>query len=154
MADYLRAEIIASLPPSTVNLLFRTSILDRLSGPLCDAVMASAGSQELLESLENQNMLIVPLDRERQWYRCHHLVGEMLRAELDRTEPEIVSRLHDRASNWFEANGQLVSAVDHAQLAGDGDRAALLFCRIAAAIHGSAVRTRSYAGFAGSRSGA
>ncbi len=137
MADYLRAEIIASLPPSTVNLLVRTSILDRLSGPLCDAVMASAGSQELLESLENSNMLIVPLDRERQWYRCHHLVGEMLRAELDRTEPEIVGRLHDRASNWFEANGQLVSAVDHAQLAGDGDRAALLFCRIAAAIHGS-----------------
>ena len=137
MADYLRAEIIASLPPSTVNLLVRTSILDRLSGPLCDAVMASVGSQELLESLENSNMLIVPLDRERQWYRCHHLVGEMLRAELDRTEPEIVGRLHDRASNWFEANGQLVSAVDHAQLAGDGDRAALLFCRIAAAIHGS-----------------
>ncbi len=111
-------------------MLIRTSILDRLSGPLCDAVTASAGSQQLLESLEKANTLMIPLDRERSWYRCHHLLAEMLRAELERTEPEMVSRLHDRASTWFEANGDPSSALDHAQLAGDGDRAALLFCKI------------------------
>jgi LuxR family transcriptional regulator, maltose regulon positive regulatory protein len=137
VSDYLRAEIISSLAPSTVNMLVRTSILDRLSGPLCDAVTATTGSQELLESLELSNMLVLPLDRERRWYRCHHLLGEMLRAELDRTEPEMLSCLHGRASMWFEADGQFVPALDHAQLAGDGDRAAALFCRIASAVHGS-----------------
>jgi LuxR family maltose regulon positive regulatory protein len=137
VADYLQAEFISSLPPSTVSLLIRTSILDRLSGPLCDAVMASTGSQQMLQSLESSNMLIVPLDRERHWYRCHHLLGEMLRAELERTEPEMVGRLHERASIWFEANGQLLPAVVHAQLAGDADRAALLFSSVAVAMHGS-----------------
>jgi LuxR family maltose regulon positive regulatory protein len=137
VADYLRSEFIASLPPSTVSLLIRTSILERLSGPLCDAVTASTGSQQMLQSLESSNMLIVPLDRERHWYRCHHLLGEMLQAELERTEPEMVGRLHDRASIWFEANGQILPAVVHAQLAGDADRVALLFSSVAVAMHGS-----------------
>ncbi len=137
VSDYLRAEIISSLAPSALSMLVRSSILDRLSGPLCDAVTATTGSQELLASLETSNMLLVPLDRERRWYRCHHLLGEMLRTELDRTEPAMVSVLHSRASTWFEADGQLVTALDHAQLAGDGDRAALLFCRLASAVHGS-----------------
>jgi LuxR family maltose regulon positive regulatory protein len=84
----------------------------------------------LLESFEQSSLLIVPLDRKRHWYRCHHLLAQMLRAELERTEPEMVSRLHDRASAWFEANDDPSYALDHAQLAGDGDRAAMLFCKI------------------------
>ena len=85
-------------------------------------------------------MLLVPLDRQRHWYRCHHLLGELLRAELERTEPEVVSRLHDRAATWFEANGQPASALDHAQAAGDADRAARLFG------HDRAGRTRLWSG--------
>ena len=136
-ADYLRAEVLANLAPSTVALLTRTSILDRLSGPLCDMVTAATGSQEVLESLEESNMLIVPLDFQRRWYRCHHLLGELLRAELERNEPAMVSRLHDRAATWFEANGEPASALDHAQAAGDADRAARLFGQIAQTSHGA-----------------
>ena len=136
-ADYIRAEVLSNLAPSTVTLLTRTSILDRLSGPLCDAVMASTGAQEILESLEESNMLVVPLDFQRHWYRCHHLLGELLRSELERNEPEMVARLHDRAATWFEANGEPVSALDHAQAAGDADRAARLFGRLAQTVHGA-----------------
>ena len=137
LADYLRAEVLSGLPPATVTLLIRTSILDSFSGPLCDAVMASPGGQDVLESLEESNMLLVPLDNQRRWYRCHHLLAELLRAELERTEPDVVPRLHDRAATWFEANGQPAAALDHAQAAGDADRAARLFGRIGAAVHGA-----------------
>ena len=99
--------------------------------------MASTGAQEILESLEESNMLVVPLDFQRRWYRCHHLLGELLRSELERNEPEMVARLHDRAATWFEANGEPVSALDHAQAAGDADRAARLFGRIAQTVHGA-----------------
>jgi LuxR family maltose regulon positive regulatory protein len=137
VADYLRSEVLSTLAPSALTLLTRTSVLDRLSGPLCDAVMGSTGAQEVLESLEASNMLLVPLDRQRHWYRCHHLLGELLRAELERTEPEVVSRLHDRAATWFEANGDPAAALDHSQAAGDADRAARLFGVIAQVMHGS-----------------
>jgi LuxR family maltose regulon positive regulatory protein len=137
LADYLRSEVLSSLAPSTVSMLTRTSILDRLCGPLCDAVTASTGAQQVLESLERSNMLLIPCDNQQQWYRCHPLLGELLRGELERTEPEMVSRLHDRAASWFEANGQPATALDHAQAAGDPDRAARLFGQIAHAVHGS-----------------
>ena len=137
LADYLRAEVLSGLPTTTVTLLVRTSILDSFSGPLCDAVMASSGGQDVLESLEESNRLLVPLDNQRRWYRCHHLLAELLRAELERTEPDVVPRLHDRAATWFEANGQPAAALDHAQAAGDADRAARSFGRIGAAVHGA-----------------
>lgn len=136
-ADYLREEMLSTLAPSTRTLLTRTSILDQFSGPLCDAVLGGSGAQEVLESLEASNMLLVPLDNQRHWYRCHHLLGELLRTELERTEPELVPRLHDRAATWFEANGQPAAALDHAQAAGDADRAARLFGRIGTVVHGS-----------------
>ena len=135
MADYLRSEIVSALPPATRTFLTRTSVLDRLSGPLCDAVMGATGSQALLESLEASNLLLVPLDRRRQWYRCHHLLQELLRAELEQSEPALVARLHDRAAAWFEVNGQAALAIDHAQAAGDADRAARLFGQIAQTTH-------------------
>jgi LuxR family maltose regulon positive regulatory protein len=126
MADYLRAEVLARLPPATAAFLIRTSVLDQLCGPLCDAVMGAEGSRQILESLESSNLLLVPLDRRREWYRCHLLLRDLLRTELTRSTPELVPGLHDRAAAWFEANGRADLAIDHAQAAGDADRAARL----------------------------
>ena len=131
MADYLRSEVLARLSPATTVFLTRTAVLDRLCGPLCDAVMGAEGSQQVLESLESSNLLLVPLDRRREWYRCHHLFRDLLQAVLVRSDPELIRRLHDRAAAWFEANGHPGLAIDHAQAAGDADRAARLFASFA-----------------------
>ena len=135
VADYVRSEILSSLSADATRLLVRTSILEELSGPLCDAVVATTGSQQLLESLAGANLLVIPLDRDGTWYRCHHLLREVLSAELLRSEPAVISRLHDRAATWFEANGHPDLAIDHAQASGDAERAARLFCRVAQLTH-------------------
>ena len=124
MADYLRSELLAHLPPELMTFLTRTAVLERMSGPLCDAVLQLSGSGRVLESLEDSNLLVVPLDRHRQWYRYHHLFGELLLAELERREPELIPELHLRAAVWCEANGLAELATDHAQAAGDSDRVA------------------------------
>ena len=126
LADYVRSEVLARLPVATMSFLTRTSILDRLTGPLCDAVLAETGSQDILESLERDNLLVIPLDRSRQTYRYHHLFRELLHGELARRGPTIVAELHSRAATWFEAAGQPELALGHAQEAGDADRAAQL----------------------------
>lgn len=126
MADYLRAELLARLPRGRVSFLMRTSVLDRMSGPLCDATLGRTHSAQVLEDLEASNMLLVPLDRRRQWYRYHTLFGELLRAELERREGDTVAELHARAATWCEANGQVEVAIDHAQAAGDADLVARL----------------------------
>jgi LuxR family transcriptional regulator, maltose regulon positive regulatory protein len=126
MADYLHSELLANLPPELMRFLTRTAVLDRLSGPLCDAVLDTSGSGRVLSSLEDSNLLLVPLDRHRQWYRYHHLFRELLQAELERREPELVHGLHARAAVWCEANGLAELAIDHAQAAGDADRVARL----------------------------
>jgi LuxR family maltose regulon positive regulatory protein len=131
MADYLRAEVLAHMSPATTAFLTRTSVLDRLCGPLCDAVLAAQGSQEILESLAGTISLLVPLDGRSQWFRCHRLLRDLLRLNLARTEPELAPRLHDRAAAWFEANHQPDLAIDHAQAAGDADRAARLLAGVA-----------------------
>jgi LuxR family maltose regulon positive regulatory protein len=131
MADYLRSEVLARLPPTTSAFLTRTSVLEQLSGPLCDAVTGGQGSRRILETLETDNLLLIPLDRQREWYRYHHLLRDLLRVELTRSEPDLVPRLHDRAAAWFETNGQPADAIDHAQAAGDADRAA----RLVASLH-------------------
>jgi len=131
MADYLRSELLSRLSPEEVRFLTRTSVLDRMSGPLCDAVVGVPGSGPVLETLESRNLLVVPLDRHRKWYRYHHLFRELLRAELERGEPELVRRLHSRAAAWFEANGMPEMAIDHAQAAGDADRVADLVWNLA-----------------------
>ena len=97
-----------------------------MSGPLCDAVLAASRSRLVLESLEGSNLLVVPLDRHREWYRYHHLFRELLQAELDRREPELILELHTRAAAWCEANGLPEMAIDHAQAAEDADRVARL----------------------------
>jgi LuxR family transcriptional regulator, maltose regulon positive regulatory protein len=126
MADYLWSELLGQLPPERVAFLTRTAVLERMSGPLCDAVLETTGSSEVLAWLEKSNLLLVPLDRRRRWYRYHQLFHELLRAELDRREPEIVVELHARAATWCEANGLAELAIDHAQAAGDADRVARL----------------------------
>jgi LuxR family maltose regulon positive regulatory protein len=127
VADYLRSELLAHLSPDEVRFLTRTAVLERMSGPLCDAVLESSGSAALLESLERSNLFLVPLDRDRQWYRYHHLFQELLRAELEQAEPDLAPRLLGRAGEWCVANGQPEAAFGYAQEAGDVDRAARLF---------------------------
>ncbi len=111
--------------------LTRTSVLDRLCGSLCDATIDADGSGLLLEQLESRNLLVVPLDRHRQWYRYHHLFRDLLHAELLRREPDLVGDLHARAAAWCEANNEPETAIDHARAAGDADLVARLVLDLA-----------------------
>jgi LuxR family maltose regulon positive regulatory protein len=118
VVDYVRSEFLEGLASPDVRFLTETAILDRLSGPLCDAVLQTTGSARKLEELERSNLNLVPLDRVRERYRYHHLFREALRSELMRREPEAVPVLHRRAAAWLEGNGEAVAAVEHA-LAGE-----------------------------------
>jgi LuxR family transcriptional regulator, maltose regulon positive regulatory protein len=126
LAGYLESELLARISPERVSFLTRSAVLERMSGPLCDAVLATSGSGQVLASLERSNLLLVALDRHRGWYRFHNLFRELLAAELDRREPELTGRLHARAAAWCEANGLPEMAVAHAQAAGDADAVARL----------------------------
>jgi LuxR family maltose regulon positive regulatory protein len=119
IVDYLGAEVLDGQPEPVRVFLLRTSILERLSGPLCDAVTGDHDSARMLERIERSNLFLVPLDPKREWYRYHHLFGELLRHELERTEPGLVLELHRRASDWFRAEGSVPEAIHHA--AGGGD---------------------------------
>ncbi|HKO83505.1 MAG TPA: LuxR C-terminal-related transcriptional regulator [Actinomycetota bacterium] len=130
VVDYLNAELLARLPARQVSFLTRTAVLDRMCGPLCDAVLDTTGSATVLESLAGSNLLLVPLDRRREWYRYHHLFRDLLGAELGRREPELVPELHRRAAAWCEANGLEETAIDHAQAAGDADQVARLVLQV------------------------
>lgn len=128
--DYLMKEVLQEQSESTHAFLLRTSILDRLCGPLCDAVLGSRSGfgQETLEQLEHANMFIVPLDDERRWYRYHHLFAELLRQRLHQSAPPGnekggVAEYHIRASAWYEAHGQEIEAFRHAAAANDIERA-------------------------------
>jgi LuxR family maltose regulon positive regulatory protein len=121
LVDYLQSALLAGLSPTEVRFLTRTAVLDRLSGPLCDAVLGTTGSAEMLESLERSNLLVVPLDRQRAWYRYHQLFREQLRGELERSEPELVRELILRAAHWCADHGLAEAAVGYAMDAGDAD---------------------------------
>ena len=120
--DYVVEEVLAGLPPEMQWFLLRTSILGRLCGPLCDAVTGESDGQTRLEALERANMMIVPLDDERRWYRYHALFAEILRARLGALHPGEVADLHARASAWHEAQGDDDEAIAHAMRSGDLDR--------------------------------
>ena len=127
IVDYLTEEVLRSRPPGTRSFLLETSVLDRLTGPLCDAVCVSfceGDSQAMLERLEEANLFLIPLDSERRWYRYHHLFAELLRNQLEATQPELVPTLHRRASMWFEDEGLLSEAVMHSIAAKDWQLAA------------------------------
>jgi LuxR family transcriptional regulator, maltose regulon positive regulatory protein len=121
LADYLHAELLSRLSSTEVRFLTRTAVLDRLSGPLCDAVLGSSGSAAVLASLERSNLLVVPLDRQREWYRYHPLFQELLRGDLERHEPELVRELTRRAANWCQQHGLVEAAIGYAMDAGDAD---------------------------------
>lgn len=130
VVDYVRSEVLGRLSRERQRFLTRTSILDRLSGPLCDAVMGRSGSARTLESIERQNLLLVPLDRRREWYRYHNLFRDALRTELVRREPEAIPELHRKAADRFEELGLLEDAFVHAHASGDEERAAGLLQRV------------------------
>jgi LuxR family maltose regulon positive regulatory protein len=124
--DYLVEEVLQQQSESIQTFLLRTSILDRMCGPLCDAVLGSTSptGQETLEYLEHANLFIVPLDNERRWYRYHHLFAELLRQRLQQNGN--VAEYHIRASQWYEDNGLDFEAFHHAAAANDVERASRL----------------------------
>jgi LuxR family transcriptional regulator, maltose regulon positive regulatory protein len=119
VADYLAAEVLAGLPPEVRIFLLRTSILDRLCGPLCDAVTGADDSQHILEQVERSSLFLIPLDSRRRWYRYHHLFAGMLQRELERAEPGLAAELHRRAAAWHQGHGSAADAISHAMSAGD-----------------------------------
>lgn len=127
--DYLIEEVLQQQTENIHAFLLRTSILDRMSGPLCDAVLLDSSTlgQETLERLEHNNLFIIPLDNERHWYRYHHLFGSLLRQRLGKSlRPEEIAGYHIRASEWYEKNDDPDQAFHHAIAAGDYSRAAML----------------------------
>lgn len=130
LLDYLVEEVLQHLPESTQAFLLQTSILDRLCGPLCEAVASDPYTRgnELLVELDKANLFVIPLDHERHWYRYHHLFSEMLKQRLLQAyAPEAILELHKRASRWYEQQGLEIEAFHHAVAADDiADAARLL----------------------------
>src|SRR5215212_350789 len=122
--DYLAEEVLRRQPERIRSFLLRTSVLERLSGPLCDAVTSKEDGGRMLEALERGNFFVVPLDDKRRWYRYHHLFADVLYAHLIAEQPDLVPVLHRRASEWYEQNGPLADAIRHALSAEDFGRAA------------------------------
>ncbi|MGE0056576.1 MAG: LuxR C-terminal-related transcriptional regulator, partial [Dehalococcoidia bacterium] len=119
IVDYLVEEVLQRQPAPVREFLLQTAILDRLCGPLCDAVTGHEGGQTMLEALERGNVFVVHLDDRRRWYRYHHLFADVLRAHLIDEQPDRVHDLHRRASAWFEQNGERPEAIRHALAAED-----------------------------------
>ena len=118
IVDYLGYEVLDSQPVELREFLIRSSILDRLSGPLCAAVTGNPDAELLLRRLERENAFVVALDSRREWYRYHHLFAELLRNELSRTAPALAPELHRRASTWYREAGAIHEAIGHATAAG------------------------------------
>ena len=122
--DYLTEEVLQQQPASAKTFLLRTSILDRLCAPLCEAVTDLLDCKAKLESLEQNNMFLIPLDHKRNWYRYHHLFADLLRHQLKETHPDEENELHLRASRWFADNGFIDEAINHAFMAKNHELAA------------------------------
>jgi LuxR family maltose regulon positive regulatory protein len=135
LVDYLQYELLSRLPARQVEFLTRCSVLERMSGPLCDAVLATTGSADLLESLSRSNLLTTPLDRRRQWYRLHRLFRELLRSQLERQDPALAVELTRRAAEWCEGNGLPEPAIEYAMAAGDADRATRVVAAVALLVY-------------------
>jgi LuxR family maltose regulon positive regulatory protein len=127
--DYLAEEVLDRQPKDLRAFLLATSVLARLSGPLCDAVTGRRDSQRLLEQIERANLFLVPLDEVRGWWRYHHLFADLLRARLAQERPERVAGLHRAAAAWCEEHGLADDAIRHALAAGDALWAARLIER-------------------------
>ncbi|MGB0383406.1 MAG: LuxR C-terminal-related transcriptional regulator [Ardenticatenaceae bacterium] len=131
--DYLLEEVLNQQTEETKRFLLQTSILNRMSGALCDALTGQQNGSQMLNRLQQANLFIVPLDNKRHWYRYHHLLADLLRHRLHHPSPPLEeqgegaawdsSTLHNRASQWFERHGLLTEALDHALAAKDVERA-------------------------------
>ncbi len=124
VVDYLVDEVLDQQSPALRRFLLVTSILERLTGPLCDAVTGERDGGAVLESLERRNLLLVPLDGRRRWYRYHHLFADVLQSRLLAEHPTDIGSLHRRASAWYQQAGDVEASVRHAVAAGDVDLAA------------------------------
>jgi len=122
MGDYLRSEVLDTLSRSQRRFLVRTSILERVSGPLADAMVGGSGATRMLQRLQGRNLLVLADDSEGEWFRYHRLLRQELQSELRSESPDLVTELHERAAVWFEENGDLEAAIDHAYLGGDRER--------------------------------
>ena len=135
VSEYFRFELLSRLPPAEAQFLMYTSVLDRMSGGLCDAVLETTRSADMLEALERRNCFVVPLDRRGEWYRYHHLFGQLLRKELERSEPDILPELHRRAMAWCLAHDLREAAVVYGHAAGETDAIAGLVDSLALTMH-------------------
>src|SRR5262249_37131679 len=126
VAEYLLAEVLERQSEEVRRLLLRTSVLERLNGPLADLLTGDSGGERMLQELEQANAFVVSLDVSRSWFRCHQMFAELLQLELRRTEPGELPALHRTAAGWFAGHGYPVEAVRHAQAALDWDLAAPL----------------------------
>ena len=126
VSEYMESEFLARISRRQRVFLTRTAVLERLSGPLCEAVLALTGSVEALADLAESNLLLVPLDRRGQWYRYHHLFRDMLLAELERLEPGLIPVLRRRAATWCLRNGRPEEALEYSIAAADVESAAQL----------------------------
>jgi LuxR family maltose regulon positive regulatory protein len=140
VVDYLRLEVLSELTTDVLGFVRRASALDAMCGALCDSVLDRSGSARLLEELERAQLVLVPLDRSRDWYRFHTLFREALRSELDREEPGLADALGGRAAAWLEAHGLPEASVEQARTAGDTDRTVRLVSELgpAALLRGEA----------------
>ena len=133
--DYLVGEVLERQDENIRRFLLDTSILNTLTGSLCDAVTGRPGGRATLEHLDRSNLFLVPLDDRRTWYRYHHLFADMLRARLVDENPALLVELHGRASDWYDANGDPGEAIGHAMAGEHFDRAARLIELAAPAMH-------------------
>lgn len=129
VVDFLADEVLSRQPGEIQQFLARTSILSQFCAPLCDAVTGSAHAAGIIEVLERENLFLVPLDDNRQWYRYHHLFAQLLRSQLARTERGLIPSLHARASAWHRRSGSMEEAIGHALAAGDVSGAVDLITR-------------------------
>jgi LuxR family transcriptional regulator, maltose regulon positive regulatory protein len=131
VSEYMESEFLARISRRQRAFLTRTAVLERMCGPVCDAVLDMAGSAAVLADLERSNLLLVPLDRRKEWYRYHHLFRDMLLAELHRLEPGLMPVLYRRAAQWYEDNGAPGEAMGYWMKAGDVDATARLTAALA-----------------------
>jgi LuxR family maltose regulon positive regulatory protein len=123
VVDFLVDEVLDAHDQETQSLMLRASVLERLCGPLCDAVLEQAGSGRLLDALSRTNLFLLPLDDRGEWYRFHHLFAQLLRVELEHRQPGLTPTLHRRAYAWHRDQGYVSEAIEHAVEAGAFDEA-------------------------------
>jgi LuxR family maltose regulon positive regulatory protein len=135
VSEYMESEFLARISRRQRVFLTRTAVLERMSGPLCEAVLELSGSAVILADLARSNLLLVPLDRRGEWYRYHHLFRDMLLAELERLEPGLIPVLRRRAASWCARNGLPEQALEYLMAAGDIDAVASLVEKLVVPTH-------------------